>query len=88
MWVKEALQAPCTPLESLDWEALDHSEDKLPLFVVEMFRQLGLTGTVVEEGQLFCFLRRLQERYVAHPYHNFVHAVDVTHMGECAVPST
>ena len=68
------------PLDSADWESLDHPPASLPYFAVEMFRRLGLVEHgFCEEETLLGFCRALQASYADHPYHNFFHAVGVAH---------
>lgn len=74
-------------LEELEWESLSQPEERLPVLVVEMFRRLGLAGeeaaeAVVDPVVLYNFVLAIRDRYEPNPYHNFFHAVDVTHTGE------
>jgi len=48
-------------------------------FVVEMFKELSLLPSVVEESVLRVFVGEVAKMYRENPYHNFTHALDVTH---------
>lgn len=68
-----------TPLLSeWDFEVLDHSEDALVGYIVEIFIASGIPLHFnIEEAQIRQFVLEVRSQYLSPPYHNFTHAFDV-----------
>ncbi|CAG9464597.1 unnamed protein product [Pedinophyceae sp. YPF-701] len=67
-------------LESMEWATLTAPVAKLKAGVVRMFDKLCLFDEgLVTPDCLRVFLDGLQSKYLDNPYHNFRHAIDVTH---------
>ncbi|CAG9463231.1 unnamed protein product [Pedinophyceae sp. YPF-701] len=73
-------------LMSMSWSALHEDADKLHAHVVGMFDKLGLLTEEAEASvgriprkKLVALLPLVERDYPENPYHNWRHAVDVTH---------
>ena len=74
-----------TSLGSWHFDVFAHKSDRLVPLVVDMFNQLGLLAHFsIAESVLFAFLYKLEHIYQdKNPFHNFVHAFDVTQAAFC-----
>ncbi|CAG9465953.1 unnamed protein product [Pedinophyceae sp. YPF-701] len=68
---------------NFSWNVLQHDEQDNVKLVLMMFDQLDLIvpkpGGLVSLPVLEAFVRAVADTYADHPYHNWWHAVDVTH---------
>ncbi|KAL9647651.1 hypothetical protein ABK040_015141 [Willaertia magna] len=66
-------------MESHEFDVFSHSIEQLMRGVVQMFEQLGLLETFkISPTRLLDFLRLVRDHYNNNPYHNFIHALDVS----------
>ncbi|KAK3260405.1 hypothetical protein CYMTET_30635 [Cymbomonas tetramitiformis] len=76
-----AYDYPAEPYEQWDFDVLQIPKEELSKVIINMFKHLNLLSAFnIAERTLYTFVEEIRLKYLLNPYHNFVHAVDVTQM--------